>query len=254
MAMTTSSSTSVKPLSRCRLLETEAGKDIRTHFQRFILLTARLSAPEGPAEPGGFDFRRMVFIEGPVMIGAILSGVEVEERVSLPNGLAVLYMDRRDHTGPFDIIGDVHGCHGELVRLLHDLGWQVDESGTDAVHPDGRTAVFLGDLVDRGPASPAVLRLAMTMAAAGRAICLPGNHENKLQRALAGRKVTPSHGLAETLAQLAAEPESWRQDVERWLDGLVSHAVLDGGPGLHGARCSTRWAQLLCSAYPRGKY
>jgi protein phosphatase len=140
-----------------------------------------------------------------------------------------LWTDRRDLTGPFDVIGDVHGCHAELVQLLRALGWVVDDAGVDASHPEGRLAVFLGDLVDRGPATPAVLRLVMGMVGAGRALCIPGNHENKLQRALAGRNVTVSHGLAESLAQLAAEPEAFRAEVARFIDGLVSHAVLDGG-------------------------
>jgi protein phosphatase len=140
-----------------------------------------------------------------------------------------LWTDRRDLGGPFDIIGDIHGCHRELVALLSALGWTVALDGTDATHTDGRMAVFLGDLVDRGPATPAVLRLVMNLVAAGRALCIPGNHESKLQRALAGRNVTVSHGLAESLEQLAAEPPEFRAEVERWIDGLVSHAVLDGG-------------------------
>ena len=149
------------------------------------------------------------------------------------DGVAVvrerLWTDRRDLTGPFDIIGDIHGCHAELVALLDALGWHVDADGVDATHPDGRMAVFLGDLVDRGPATPAVLRLAMNLVVAGRALCIPGNHENKLQRALAGRNVKISHGLAESLEQLAAEPAEFRGTVQRWIDGLVSHLVLDGG-------------------------
>src|SRR6185437_13194866 len=140
-----------------------------------------------------------------------------------------LWTDRRDVTGPFDIIGDVHGCHAELVALLQSLGWDVDADGTNATHPDGRLAVFLGDLFDRGPAIPHVLRLAMNMVAAGRALCVPGNHEVKLSRALDGRNVKVSHGLAESLKQLDAEPPELRRDVQRFIDGLVSHAVLDGG-------------------------
>jgi protein phosphatase len=140
-----------------------------------------------------------------------------------------LWTDRRDMPGPFDLIGDVHGCHDELVALLRQLGWDVAPDGLDAFHPDGRTALFVGDLVDRGPASPAVLRLVMAMTAAGRAMCVPGNHENKLAKALAGRNVKVSHGLAETLAQLKTEPPEFRNEVASWIDGLVSHAVLDGG-------------------------
>jgi protein phosphatase len=140
-----------------------------------------------------------------------------------------LWTDRRDMTGPFDIIGDIHGCHSELVALLTELGWNVGPDGTDASHPDGRIAVFLGDLVDRGPATPEVLRLVMNLVADGHALCIPGNHENKLQRALAGRSVKISHGLAESLEQLAAEPPEFRAQVDKFIDGLVGHAVLDGG-------------------------
>jgi protein phosphatase len=140
-----------------------------------------------------------------------------------------LWTDRRDLTGPFDVVGDVHGCHDELVALLRELGWDVADDGLDATHPEGRTAVFVGDLVDRGPATPAVLRLVMRLVREGRALCVPGNHENKLLRALSGRNVTVSHGLAESLAQLDAEPPELRTEITRFIDGLVSHAVLDGG-------------------------
>ncbi len=144
-----------------------------------------------------------------------------------------LYNDLRYETGPFDVIGDVHGCRAELESLLVSLGWSLafDEDGrpAGAAHPEGRRAVFLGDLVDRGPDSPGVLRLVMGMVVAGTALCVPGNHEAKLLRALRGRNVTVSHGLAETLAQLAGEPESFRDSVAEFIDGLVSHYVLDGG-------------------------
>ena len=143
-----------------------------------------------------------------------------------------LYNDLRHETGPFDVIGDIHGCRAELERLLLELGYQIgrDDQGRAAgAHRDGRRAVFVGDLVDRGPDTPGVLRLVMGMVAAGDAFCVPGNHENKLLRALRGRNVQVTHGLAESLAQLAAEPEGFRADVERFLDGLISHYVLDGG-------------------------
>jgi protein phosphatase len=67
----------------------------------------------------------------------------------------------------------------------------------------------------------------MAMTGAGHAICLPGNHERKLVRALRGLNVQVTHGLAETLAQLEDEPEGFREQVAAFLDGLVSHFVLD---------------------------
>ncbi|WP_030154425.1 polynucleotide kinase-phosphatase [Streptomyces sp. NRRL S-244] len=126
-------------------------------------------------------------------------------------------------TGPFDIIGDIHGCSSELETLLGKLGYE------DGVHPEGRTAVFVGDLVDRGPDSPGVLRRVMGMVGSGNALCVPGNHENKLGRHLKGSKVQQTHGLAETIEQLGREPEEFVQEVREFIRGLVSHYVLDGG-------------------------
>ncbi len=144
---------------------------------------------------------------------------------------APLWTDRRSERGPFDVIGDVHGCYGELVELLGRLGYAVVEDGASitVAPPAGRRAIFVGDYVDRGPDSPRVLRLVMAMAAAGTAICLPGNHDIKLVRKLKGRDVRITHGLAQTLAQLAGEKEEFRTAAREFLEGLVSHVVLDDG-------------------------
>lgn len=141
--------------------------------------------------------------------------------------------DRRELHGPFDVIGDVHGCLPELRTLLDDLGWQLVTDGTGravgARHPEGRTAVFVGDLVDRGPDTPGVLRLVMGMVADGTALCVSGNHEAKLVRALKGAKVQVKHGLAESLAQIDAEGDGFRSAALGFMDGLISHYVLDDG-------------------------
>ncbi len=162
-------------------------------------------------------FRRVFVLHGPEEIDAVM--IERERR----------WTDRRHEHGPFDFIGDVHGCVDELVALLGRLGYEVAPDRTTAAHPHGRTAFFVGDLVDRGPDSPGVLRLVMGMVRDGTAVCIPGNHENKLGRALAGRKVQISHGLAETLAQLDSQPAEFRAEVAAFIDGLVSHAVVDDG-------------------------
>ncbi|WP_159773986.1 polynucleotide kinase-phosphatase [Streptomyces sp. HM190] len=133
------------------------------------------------------------------------------------------YNDLTHLTGPFDIIGDIHGCANELETLLGKLGY------VDGVHPEGRTAVFVGDLVDRGPDSPGVLRRVMAMVGSGNALCVPGNHENKYGRYLKGRNVQHTHGLAETIEQMERESEEFRKQVREFIDGLVSHYVLDGG-------------------------
>ncbi|GHH84766.1 polynucleotide kinase-phosphatase [Streptomyces sulfonofaciens] len=156
-------------------------------------------------------FRRVHVLRGPDEVAA--AEIVRERR----------FNDLRHLTGPFDIIGDVHGCSSELEALLARLGY------VDGRHPHGRTAVFLGDLVDRGPDSPGVLRRVMSMVAAGTALCVPGNHENKLGRWLHGRKVQQTHGLTETIEQLDREDEGFRAQVRGFVDGLVSHYVLDGG-------------------------
>ena len=142
-----------------------------------------------------------------------------------------LWNNRRDLHGPFDIIGDVHGCLDELLVLLRTLGYAATEAeGTYQVQPpQGRQAIFLGDLVDRGPNVPGVLKLVMGMAAAGTALVVPGNHDIKLVRKLKGKQVQITHGLAESLAQLEQEPPEFSAQVHDFLDGLVSHYVLDDG-------------------------
>ncbi len=161
----------------------------------------------------------------------VLDSVEAVAEASIVR--TRLFNDRRDETGPFDVIGDVHGCRVELEELLERLGYAIvrDEQGraVDASHPEGRRAVFVGDLVDRGPDSPGVLRLVMGMVASAHALCVSGNHEAKLVRALGRRDVTTSHGLQETLDQLALEDPEFVVAVREFCDALVAHYVLDGG-------------------------
>jgi protein phosphatase len=142
-----------------------------------------------------------------------------------------LWVNRRSDHGPFDIIGDVHGCHDELVSLLGQLGYSIssDSDGRrHVVHPQGRRVVFVGDLVDRGPDSPGVLRLIMSMVGDGIALCVAGNHDQKLSRALRGREVKVSHGLERSLEQLESDQEL-KAEAAEFLDGLVSHYVFDDG-------------------------
>ena len=139
-----------------------------------------------------------------------------------------LWNNRKWDHGPFDVIGDVHGCYDELMTLLEKLGYDTTEPNR-VVPPQGRKAVFVGDLVDRGPNSPAVLRLVTRMVRDGRALCVPGNHDMKLLRKLRGKDVQLTHGLAETVAQLSAETPDFLREVEQFVDSLVGHYVLDDG-------------------------
>ncbi|MFG1615499.1 polynucleotide kinase-phosphatase [Nonomuraea wenchangensis] len=151
----------------------------------------------------------------------VLRGTEEIDAAAV--GYEKAWSDLTHLTGPFDVIGDVHGCRAELEALLARLGWQ------GVRHPEGRTAVFVGDLVDRGPDTPGVLRLVMDMVEAGTALCVAGNHEQKLVRALDGRKVRIAHGLRESLDQLAAQPPEFVARAKAFMDGLLSHYRLDGG-------------------------
>ncbi len=147
-----------------------------------------------------------------------------------------LWNNRKQAHGPFDIIGDVHGCFDELTELLQQMGYTIDAgvSRPDGLPytvspPAGRSAVFLGDLVDRGPRISDTLKLVMAMVADGAAWCVPGNHDIKLLRKLQGRNVQVTHGLDRSIEQLEQESEAFREGVARFLDSLVSHYVLDDG-------------------------
>jgi protein phosphatase len=160
-------------------------------------------------------FRRVHVLSAPEEI----EGVEIV-RERLREDLRVL-------SGSFDVIGDIHGCHDELVALLEALGYQRGEETWS--HSEGRKAVFVGDLVDRGPGIPDVLALVMGMVQHGTALCVEGNHESKLVRKLRGHNVQISHGLAQSLAQIDERPEPFKQEITRFLEGLPSHYVVDGG-------------------------
>ena len=153
----------------------------------------------------------------------ILSSAEEIEQVTIER--QPLWNNRRWDKGPFDIIGDVHGCYDELVELLSALGYQQDGQNR-FVPPAGRRAIFVGDLVDRGPKIVEVLTLVMAMVQEGTALCLPGNHDVKLLRKLRGKNVQVTHGLAETLVQLDQAPPETRRAIEKFFDGLESNYVL----------------------------
>jgi polynucleotide kinase-phosphatase len=139
-----------------------------------------------------------------------------------------LWNNRKSDKGPFDIIGDIHGCYDELIELLNKLGYDTTEIDR-VVPPPDRKAIFLGDLVDRGPKSPDVLRLVWSMVDRGTALCVPGNHDAKLLRKLRGKNVQITHVLAETLQQFELESPAFHQKAEQFIDSLIGHYVLDGG-------------------------
>lgn len=161
-------------------------------------------------------FRRVFVLNDPNEIAAVSV-----LRVSLP-------VNRKQDRGPFDIIGDVHGCLAELRELLVKLGYTLTEE-PNAQPPAGRKAIFVGDLVDRGPDSAGVLRLVMNMAAAGHALCVIGNHDEKFLRYLNGENVKMTHDLEQTVRQVLGEPPFFQEQVRTFLAELPSHLVLDDG-------------------------
>src|SRR5262249_31980121 len=175
-------------------------------------------------------FRHIFVLESPEEVEAAMV-----ERVPL-------YNDKRHEHGPFDIIGDVHGCCDELEALLRQLDYEFTAVAPGApalprgpvfAHPLGRKAVFVGDLVDRGPRILDTVRLVRNMVMFGSAFCVPGNHDMKLMRKLRGKNVHVSHGLAQSLAEIDALPngirEPFSKELEQFLDSLVSHYVFDDG-------------------------
>ena len=144
-----------------------------------------------------------------------------------------LWNNLKHEHGPFDIVGDIHGCADELENLLHELGYQLGVDDQVYCHPDGRKAIFVGDLVDRGPRILDSYQIVRRMVEAGNAFCVPGNHDMKLMRKLNGRNVQITHGLDKTLAELDSLPddirESYQQEMIAFLRALVSHYVFDDG-------------------------
>jgi len=152
-----------------------------------------------------------------------------------------------DPARSYDLIGDVHGCAHTLERLLERLGYQLQGG---VWRHSRRMALFLGDIVDRGPRIREALHLVRDMVEAGQALCIMGNHEfNALGWSTpappgSGRHFVREHTLRharqihETLGQFEAHPTEWH-DFLGWFYQLplfidagrfrVVHACWDAG-------------------------
>jgi protein phosphatase len=132
--------------------------------------------------------------------------------------------------GPFDIIGDVHGCYPELVELLQKIGYEITEKENGEVevnNPHKRKLIFVGDLTDRGPNSVAVLKLVIHVVQHHKGYCVIGNHDDKLMRKLMGRKVQINNGLDTTLEELKAEPPQFAIKVRHFFESLPYYIWCD---------------------------
>ena len=134
-----------------------------------------------------------------------------------------LWCDKKDVKGPFDIIGDLHGCADELRELLVELGYQ------NGVHPEGRRVVFVGDITDRGPKNLECFEIVYHLVTHHGALCVCGNHDAKLKKYLDGRNVQVAHGLEKTAAELEQADQVVKEKMRGFLDSLISHYVLDEG-------------------------
>lgn len=147
----------------------------------------------------------------------------------------LLFNNKKTELGPFDIIGDIHGCFDELKELLEKLNYIIEKTedeenyGFKITHPKNRKLIFLGDLVDRGEKVVDVLKLVMSAVKNNIAFCVPGNHDAKLLKYLNGANVTLKHGLEKTVEQLSGESSVFISKLKEFIDSLVSHYVFDEG-------------------------
>lgn len=152
----------------------------------------------------------------------------------------------------YDIIGDVHGCANTLEKLLHKLGYKKH---LGAYRHPSRMAVFVGDIVDRGPHIREALHLVKNMTDCGSALCAMGNHEfnaigyTTLAPESSGQRHVRNHSLrhnrliAETLEQFAGFPEEWRMFLD-WFKTLPLFLELPGFRVVHAC-----WDQTLIDEF-----
>lgn len=191
----------------------------------FVVDRQQAQAPAGP------DLLRQEGFQDVIVVGAVEKTAEKAavgaSEPSVPSPRAW-----QDRTGPFDVIGDVHGCCEELLSLLRIMGYGVSDPAAllpRITPPVSRTAVFLGDFVDHGPQAVRTLLVVASMVRSGAALAVLGNHDDKLLRALRGAPIQPVNGLDRTLQELDAAGAEMKAMARSFLGSLPTHLVLDGG-------------------------
>lgn len=124
----------------------------------------------------------------------------------------------------YDIIGDIHGCHAELQRLLKQLGYSARYR-----HPDNRQLVFVGDIADRGPQVVEAYQLVMRLVREGVAQCVMGNHDLRILNHLSGQGKVDSPNTRQSMLQIEAAPKNFQADLLSFLTGLPHQLTLDHG-------------------------
>lgn len=145
------------------------------------------------------------------------------------------FNDLRHLSGPFDIVGDIHGMTDELEALLAKLGWTLAWSGegearrASLAHPEGRKLVFVGDAVDRGPRSLDALRIVRAAVEDGVGYAVASNHDARISKWLRGSSVSEGGGIETSQAEFEGTSEEFRIGMGEFLDALPAHYVFDGG-------------------------
>jgi hypothetical protein len=135
----------------------------------------------------------------------------------------------------YDIIGDIHGQIDKLEALLKKLGYRIKDGAYR--NPEGRIAIFLGDLVDRGPGQVEVINIVRNMIEAGSGLSIIGNHEWNAIRFVSrdgngnlvkerDPKKTKEH--AAFLEQVGGEGTSLHNELIGWFKTLPPFLELDG--------------------------
>jgi len=197
----------------------------RYHARRYGLLVT-----DGQRKPPSLDDEGFAAIH--------MLATEAAQRLELH--WEPLPCDKRQLCAPFDIIGDLHGCCEELEELLHLLGYETCPPPRHELwprvcwrHPQGRKALFLGDLADRGPCILEGFSMVAGMVAAGHALCVPGNHDIKFRNYLQGRNMPIKHGLEDSVRAMAGLGHEQRthtaQAIVRFVDSMPRHLVLHQG-------------------------
>ena len=154
---------------------------------------------------------------------------------------------------PIDFIGDVHGCADKLLGLLRTLGYG-DDNGAFR-HPD-RTAIFVGDLIDRGPQQVEVLSIVRSMVEAGSAQVLMGNHEFNAVSYVTPDPREPSAFMRPRNGPKGAKNRHQHEDFlarsARIQPSTVSHRVVQDPPSVPRPGRGPRRPRLLARPFDRG--
>lgn len=135
--------------------------------------------------------------------------------------------EQGEEAGPFDIVGDIHGCAATLAELLEALGYERGE-GRAWTHAE-RRLVFVGDYINRGPAPGGVLMMVKAIVEAGTAIALAGNHEEMLLGAIEGQAEMLDTAEGHWLQSAGGGYWHLSNEMRVWLGTLTAHVRLDGG-------------------------